>query len=62
MVGASGTFNNLRYLHSTDNPGIYDSKSSAGSVFYNRRLSKRNYIGGTYQYSEIMAYPPKCKK
>ena len=46
MLGASGTFNNLHYLHPADNPGIYDSKSGAGFVFYNRRLSKRHYFGG----------------
>jgi hypothetical protein len=61
MAGASGTFNNLQYQHSTDDLGIYDSKSAGGSVFYNRRLSKRHYIGGTYQYSETVAYPVNAK-
>jgi hypothetical protein len=61
MVGASGTFTNLHFLKSTDNLGIYDSKSGAGSVFYNRRVSKRHYVGGSYQHSETMAYPLNAK-
>jgi hypothetical protein len=61
MLGASGTFTQLHYLKTTDNLGIYDSKSGGGSVFYNRRLSKRHYIGGSYQHSETVAYPINAK-
>ena len=61
MIGASGTFTNLHYFNSTENLGIYDSKSVGGSAFYNRRLSKRHYIGGTYEHSETVAYPVNAK-
>jgi hypothetical protein len=61
MIGATGTFTNLSYLHSTENLGIYDSKSIGGSAFYNRRLSKRHYLGGTYQHSDSVAYPVNAK-
>jgi hypothetical protein len=57
MVGASGTFTNLHYLHPSEVPGLYDSKSSGGSAFYNHRLSKHNYIGATYRYTDTIAYP-----
>jgi len=56
MVGASGTFTNLYYLDSTQVPGLSNSNSSGGSAFYNHRLSKKNYIGATYQYNRYVAY------
>ena len=61
MIGTSGTFTDLHYLKTTENLGIYDSKSGGGSVFYNRRLSKRHYVGGSYQHSETVAYPTNAK-
>src|SRR5271154_2284504 len=57
MIGASGTFTNLHYLDSAQVPGLYDSNSSGGSAFYTYRLSKKNYIGATYQYNRFVAYP-----
>ena len=57
MVGASGTFNNSRYLNPAESPGLYDSDFAGGSAFYNHRLSKKHYIGAAYQYSRILAYP-----
>jgi hypothetical protein len=57
MIGASGIFTNLHYFNPTEVLGIYDSSSSGGSAFYTRRLSKRHYIGATYEYSKILAYP-----
>jgi hypothetical protein len=57
MVGAGGTFSNLHYPHPAEVPGLYDSSSSGGSAFYNRRLSKKHYVGSLYQYSRILAYP-----
>lgn len=56
MVGASGTFNNLRYLNKAEVPGLYDSDVAGGSAFYNHRLSKKHYVGATYQYSRILSY------
>jgi len=57
MVGASGTFSNLHYPNPTEVPGLFDSSSQAGSAFYSYRVSKIHYIGVTYQYQRLIAYP-----
>ncbi len=56
MIGGEGTFTNLNYLQVV--PGLFNSSSSSGSVFYSQRLSRNDYIGATYAYSKILAYPP----
>jgi hypothetical protein len=58
MVGVSGTFTNLHYSNPAEVPGLYDSGSRGGSIFYTHRLSGRHYIGATYQYQDLLAYPP----
>jgi hypothetical protein len=51
MVGAGGTFGNLYYPNQSQVPGLANNSSSkAGSAFYSHRLSKKHYIGVTYQY------------
>lgn len=57
MVGASGTFTNLRYPNQAEVPGLYDSSSQGGSAFYSHRVSKMHYIGVTYQYQRFVSYP-----
>src|SRR3954468_1810470 len=57
MVGTSGTFTNLHYSNPAQVPGLYDSGSKGGSAFYTHRLSGRHYIGVTYQYQMLLAYP-----
>jgi hypothetical protein len=57
MIGASGTFTNLHYPNPSQVPGLSDSSSRGGSVFYTRRLSKMHYIGATYQYQMFLASP-----
>jgi len=57
MVGASGTFTNLHYPDQAEVPGLSDSSSQAGSVFYSLRLSKMHYIGVTYEYQRLLSYP-----
>ena len=57
MVGASGTFTNLHYPNQPEVPGLFDSSSQGGSVFYAHRVSKMHYIGVTYQYQRLIAYP-----
>lgn len=57
MVGASGSFTNLHYPDPAEVPGLYDSSSKGGSAFYNHRLSGKHYIGVTYQYQDLLAYP-----
>ncbi|HJT71741.1 MAG TPA: hypothetical protein VJ731_16190 [Terriglobales bacterium] len=57
MFGFSGTFSNLHYPDTSEVPGLFDSTSRSGSAFYNHRLSGRHYVGVTYQYQQILAYP-----
>lgn len=57
MVGASGSFTNLHYPNPAQVPGLFDFNSQAGSAFYSFRFSKMNYIGATYQYQRLIAYP-----
>jgi hypothetical protein len=57
MVGVSGTFTNLHYSNPAEVAGLYDSGSRGGSAFYTHRLSRRHYVGATYQYQMLLAYP-----
>ena len=57
MVGVSGTFSNLHYSNSADVNGLYDSSSAGGSAFYSHRLTRRHYVGASYRYQRIVAYP-----
>ena len=57
MIGASGTFTNLHYPDPSEVPGLFDSSSQGGSGFFNHRLSRRHYLGASYQYQRIMSYP-----
>lgn len=56
MVGGSGTFTMQNYPNPAQAAGLASSSSSrGGSVFYNLRLSSTQYIGMTYQYSDMSA-------
>jgi hypothetical protein len=57
MIGASGAFTNLHYPNPTEVPGLFDSSSQAGSAFYSHRIGQANYIGTSYQYQRLVAYP-----
>lgn len=57
MVGASGTFTNLDYPNPAQVSGLYDSNSQGGSAFYSHRLSRKHYLGVSYQYQRLVAYP-----
>src|SRR5579862_5923237 len=57
MVGASGTFANLHYPNQAQVPGLFDSSSQGGSVFFTHRISKMHYVGATYQYQRLVSYP-----
>jgi hypothetical protein len=57
MVGAGGTFTNLHYPNEAEVPGLFDTSSQGGSVFYSLRFSERHYVGATYQYQRLMSYP-----
>ncbi len=57
MVGASGTFTNLHYPNPDQVPGLGDSSSQGGLAFYSLRVAKAHYIGATYEYQRLVAYP-----
>ena len=57
MIGASGTFTNLNFTNPAQVPGLFDSSSQGGSAFYSHRLSKKHYLGASYQYQRIAAFP-----
>ena len=51
MVGGGGSYSIVDFSGSTVTSGISNSNVSGASAFYNRRLSRRQYMGVTYQYS-----------
>ena len=57
MIGGSGLTTELHYPTPAQTPGLYDSNSRGGTVFYNRRLSRSKYFGATYQYLDTLANP-----
>ena len=61
MVGVSGTFSNLHYPDPQQVTGLYDSSSQGASAFYNHRLSKKHYLGASYQFQRILSYPPNAQ-
>jgi hypothetical protein len=58
MVGAGGVTTLVSYSQSSGlATGLYNSVSHGGSGFYTHRVNDRQYIGATYQYSEVAAKP-----
>ena len=57
MIGAGGSFSNLHYPDQAEVPGLYDSEGQGGSAFYSVRVAKGNYLGATYQYQRLLAFP-----
>lgn len=57
MVGTSGTFSNLHYLDQAQVPGLFDSSTQGGLGFYSHRVGKGQYIGASYAYQRLLAYP-----
>ncbi len=57
MIGGRGNFGFVHYPKAGDSTGLYNSKTSQGSGFYSRRLSRGQYIGGIYQYSNTVTDP-----
>jgi hypothetical protein len=58
MVGGGGNSTFTNYSQSsTEARGLYNSNARGGSGFYTHRLTDRQYIGATYQYSQIVATP-----
>jgi hypothetical protein len=57
MVGATGTFTNLHYPDRSVVPGLFDSESQSGSVFYALRVSRVNYVAVSYDYARLLSFP-----
>ena len=57
MVGATGSFSELRYSDRTQAGGLRDADVRAGELFYTHRLSGSHYIGVTYRYQDLLASP-----
>lgn len=57
MVGANGAFTNLHYPNPNQVPGLYDGATRGGTAFYAFRITPQHYVGVTYQYQDLLAYP-----
>jgi len=57
MVGMTGSFSQLRYPDRAQAGGLLDADVKAGELFYTHRVSKRNYLGATYRYQDLLASP-----
>jgi hypothetical protein len=55
MIGATGSFSRLYYPNPEEVSGLYNSRSEGGSAFYSRRLGEKYYVGGTYQYQNMLS-------
>ena len=55
MIGGTGNFSYLHYPNPAEVPGLFDSNSEAGSVFYSLRATKMHYFGVTYQYQRLVS-------
>ena len=58
MIGFGGNTALLDYPNPSQTPGLYNSQSEGGSVFYTSRLSGSQYLGAAYQYLRSAATPP----
>jgi hypothetical protein len=56
MIGGSGNVSNLTFPKNSEFPGLYNSDSRGGGVFYTYRLSESQYLGGTYEYGQVLSY------
>ena len=50
MVGAGGSFSTFDYPNPSDSAGLSNSNTSGATAFYDRRLSRSQYLGLGYQY------------
>jgi hypothetical protein len=55
MVGGGFSYSTLKYPSPIATPGVYPSNGISPNVFYNRRLTRRQYIGLSYQYNHTVA-------
>jgi hypothetical protein len=55
MVGVTGNFSELHYPTQNAVPGLFGSNTTGGGAFYTHRLSKKHYLGATYQFQRYLA-------
>src|SRR5208283_2083717 len=55
MVGGGGYYSIADFSSTANASGISNSSESGASAFYNRRLSRAQYIGFVYQYSRTLS-------
>ena len=58
MIGGAGAYSRQSYPNPSQAVGLTNSDSSTGSAFYNRRLSREQYIGIQYQYARSVSELP----
>lgn len=57
MVGFGGGATELDYPVTSEAAGLYNANSYSGNAFYDRRFSRREYLGATANYISITDYP-----
>jgi hypothetical protein len=57
MIGGSGMISILEFTKPSVAQGLFNSRTSGGSGAWNHRLTPAQYLGGTIQYSQILASP-----
>jgi hypothetical protein len=57
MIGVGGGDSELRYLDRTQLPGLFNSSGRSAQAFYTHRLSRKHYIGATYDFEDLLAQP-----
>ena len=57
MLGFDGTTTLLHFSNTPEARGLYNSNSRGGAAFYTHRLGDKQYLGATYEYSEVAATP-----
>jgi hypothetical protein len=61
MIGGSGSFADIRFPNPSQSVGLYNSDGSAGSVFFDRRFTRRQYLGVTYGYNWVQSFQGSSK-
>ena len=59
MIGAGGTYGFLHYDNTSSLSYLNDSNTGGGSAFWSRRISRGQYLGVLYEYSNIQTNPVK---
>src|SRR5437867_27620 len=55
LMGATGTFSDLKYPNRSQGPGLFNSSSTTGDFFYTHRFSGRHYVGAVYDYDNLLS-------